>query len=95
MDSYRQAVERYAVLRRQLADAQIAYDKLRHTLRNEMYNAKINSGVKYTEEHIRSASIAACQEEKERYELALADCEVAAAWLEFHKQRATGTNKKD
>ena len=81
---YKDALDAYIAARKELLEATKAYDNTRHAMRVALYKEKME-GVKYTEEQIRSTTITACKAEKDRYEDALAACEIAKETLEFFK----------
>ena len=82
---YEQTVADYAQARQRLADATVAYDKAKHTVRRSLYNAK-ETGRKLTEEQIRTISMTESFEEEAEYQGALADVAILEQTLAFYNK---------
>ena len=83
---YEQTVADYAQARQRLADATVAYDKAKHTVRRSLYNAKETGERKLTEEQIRTISMTESFEEEAEYQGALADVAILEQTLAFYNK---------
>jgi hypothetical protein len=82
---YEEALALFIEARTALAEAQVAYDRERHTCRKSLYDLKEAGQRKMTEEQIRSESMVTCATVIAMYHRAVAHYEIAKEQLEFVK----------